>query len=254
MNCFIQTILIFIVFVSTGQKVNAIEVEAFYSHFPPYEYKGDDGQPTGFSMEVFQAIAKQANITVSIKLLPWKRGVNEVKSAPNRVIFTATRNETREHNYKWVGPITGRHINLYKLITSKFNLDISTVSNEEALSDIKNKQYKIGVVSGDAIEQELKERGYATSITPIPNKLVEKFFRERHPLLARTALSLEFSIKKLNRNFSEVEKVAILNDKYSYYFMFNKDTPDTTIDQFQKALNVIKVNGVYQKIKDKWLK
>ena len=74
-------------------------LQVFYSEFAPYEFKGKDGNPTGFSMEIFQAISKQAGVPLTIKFTPWKRGLLELEEHPNSVIFTATRNEDREDKY-----------------------------------------------------------------------------------------------------------------------------------------------------------
>jgi polar amino acid transport system substrate-binding protein len=248
-------LLFTILFMGSAYSAEKTQLKAFYSNFPPYEFKGKDGNPTGFSMELFKAIAKKAGIPITIEFYPWKRGMRNLEKNINSVIFTATRNESRENNYKWVGPITRRSINLYKLANSKyFDLDISTLNNEAALADILSKQYRIGAVSGDASEINLKKQGYYVYSSSIPETNVKQLFYGRFPILISLELSLAFKLRKMERKFSDVEKVAVFNDQYSYYFMFNKNVSCETVYRLQKALDIIKYNGVYKEIKKKWLK
>ncbi len=41
------------------------------SNYPPYEFIGEEGQPTGFEVELIQTIASDQNFKVSIVPMPW---------------------------------------------------------------------------------------------------------------------------------------------------------------------------------------
>jgi len=228
-------------------------INVYYSNFPPFEFQGKDDKPTGFSMEIFQAIAKKADIPITIQFRPWKRGMKDLDLDPNSVIFTATRNEDREDKFKWVGPITTRSINMYKLTNSRFKLIISNLSNKAALADILKNKYVVGATSGDASEKSLRKQGYAVDSPTAPEINVKRLFMGRHPLLISLEFSIAHKLKKMGKKFSDVEKVAVYNDQYSYFFMFNKNISYELVYRLQKALDIIKYNGDYKKIKEKWL-
>lgn len=228
-------------------------IQVIVSQFAPYEYVDDKGKETGFSLEVFQAIAEEVGAEIEVAFYPWSRGMKILAKNPNAVIFTATRNETREDNFKWVGPIASRSVNIYKLKESRFTLEISSLNNEEALSDILSKQYVIGAAIGDASEISLKAQGYDVFSVPHTEQYIQMLFKNRLGLISGLELTLAYRLNKLGYKFSDVEKVAVFNDKYSYYFMFNKRISSDVVYQFQKALGKIKYNGVYAKLKEKYL-
>ena len=39
--------------------------------YPPYSFTGDDGRPTGFNVELTQAIAEVMGLDVEIRIGPW---------------------------------------------------------------------------------------------------------------------------------------------------------------------------------------
>ncbi len=104
-----------IVFAEGVSAAQFPSIQAYCEHYPPYNFK-EEGKVTGFAVELLRAIAKQAGTEIPIKLGPWKRFLKEVTKTPNTIIFTATRNEDREDQFKWIGPISGRTIKLYKLV------------------------------------------------------------------------------------------------------------------------------------------
>ena len=61
-----------------GTQANAVSLEAetftlVCDEWPPFQYVGDNGKPTGYSVEILQAILKELNIKDEIEFYPWKR-------------------------------------------------------------------------------------------------------------------------------------------------------------------------------------
>ncbi len=231
-----------------------IEIRAYCEDFNPYSFK-EDGQLTGFSVDLLRAMAKQAKINISIELGPWKRYLKLVEKTPNTMLFTATRNSNREDRFKWVGPINGRTQKLFKLKEHKtdWKMIIDDSSNAAALNSIVKYQYPVIAVSGDASEKNLTDQGYNVFAGPKPELNVKQFINERAPLIVNVDISIASKLRMEGRSFSEVEAIAVFNDQYSYYYMFNKETDTETVYRLQKALDVLKYNGVYKSIKHKWL-
>lgn len=239
---------------SISMPLERITLKAYCEDYNPYNFE-EGGIVTGFSVDLLRAIGAQANIDLTIELVPWKRYLRVVEKTPNTLLFTATRNNNREDRFKWVGPIDGRTQKLFKLkdLSDDWELEIDTSSNEAALKSIHKSQYPIIAVSGDASEKNLTDQGYNVFSGPKPELNVKQFINERAPLIVNVEISLASKLRMEDRSFSEVEPVAIFNDKFSYFYMVNKDTDTETVYRLQKALDVLKYNGVYKSIRNKWL-
>jgi polar amino acid transport system substrate-binding protein len=236
------------------EKQLPLTIRAYCEDFNPYSFK-ENGEITGLSVDLLRAIGKQANIDFKIELVPWKRYLKIVEKTPDTMLFTATRNKNREDRFKWVGPIDGRTQKLFKLknLSDAWSIEIDSTSNKAALKSIHKARYPIIAVSGDASERNLQEQGYNVFSGPKPELNVKQFINERAPFIVNVDISLASKLRMENRSFSEVEPVAIFNDQYSYFYMFNKDTKTEVIYRLQKALDILKYNGVYKEIKAKWL-
>jgi ABC-type amino acid transport substrate-binding protein len=170
-----------------------------------------------------------------------------VEETPNTLLFTATRNEDREDRFKWVGPINNRAIKLWRLVNpvEDWKMSINRSSNEAALRSIKEGRYMIGATSGDASHKNLKDQGYKVFSSPKVELSIKQLLAGRFPIISGLEMSTAMRLKN--------EGVAVFNDQYSYYYMVNKDTDCNVIYRLQKALDILKYNGVYKSIKNKWL-
>lgn len=247
----------YIIFMFFSGEVLAMELssmQAYGENFPPYSFE-ENGRLTGFSVELLRAIAKQADIDIDINKGPWKRFLKKVTDTPNTILLTATRNEGREDKFKWFGPIYRRSIKLYKLTESvkDWKMNINQSSNDAVLQSIKNGQYAIGAVSGDASEKNLKKQGYKVYSSPMQEHTIRQLFAGRIPITIEVDLAIAAKLRKEGRSFSEVEEIAVFDDRYSYYFMVNKDTDSDVVYQLQKALDILKYNGIYDELKNRWL-
>jgi two-component system, sensor histidine kinase and response regulator len=48
-------------------------------HYPPYEFLNSKGEPDGFNVELFRAIADELNLDISIELGPWSQVREELE-------------------------------------------------------------------------------------------------------------------------------------------------------------------------------
>jgi len=247
-------LVVFFILPDTACAYEFPPLQAYCDNYHPYNFK-KDGHITGFSVELLRAIAKQAGTTIPIEVVPWKRFYKLVQKTPNTLLFTATRNADREDKFKWIGPIAERSLKLYQLVkpVKNWNIHINRSSNKASLQSIKEGQYIIGAVSGDASEINLKAQGYNVFSSPYPELNVKQLLGGRFPILSSLDLPLAMKLKMEGRSFSDVEEIAIFNDQYSYYYIVNKETDLDTVYRLQKALDILKYNGVYKRIKNKWM-
>jgi polar amino acid transport system substrate-binding protein len=234
--------------------LETITIQAYCEDYNPYNF-AENGVITGFSVDLLRAISKQAKIDISIEIVPWKRYLKVVENTPNTLLFTATRNRIREDRFKWIGPIDGRTQKLYKLKKEStiWDMKIDTRSNNTVLESIHREQYPIIAVSGDASEKNLTDQGYRVFSGPKPELNVKQFINERAPLIVNVDISIASKLKIEGRSFSEIEEVAVFNDDFTYFYMVNKETDTEIVYRLQKALDVLKYNGVYKNIRNKWL-
>lgn len=217
------------------------------AEWPPFEYTGKNGKPTGYSVEILQAILQELNIEDNIRILPWKRAYVMAQHDKNTLIFTMARTKDREKQFKWIGPIAPRKIYLWKL---KERTDIK-VNN---LEDVK--KYMVATIRGEAGEKQLFDMGFniGQNITQLVTvkQTYPMLYSKRVDFIYSLEFSLFFGLKKAGLNPDKIEKSLLLSEGLEYYYAFNPDTSDLIVEKFQKALQKIKDNGTFDKIANKY--
>ena len=228
----------------------SLEEESFTfltEDYPPFGYIGQDGKPTGYSVEILQAILKELNIEANIKILPWKRAYVIAQRNKNTLLFTLTRTQKREKLFKWIGPIAPREIYLWKL-KDRTNIKVDN------LEDVK--KYVIGSIRGDAGESQLLDMGFIINKNVIPfydqKHIYKNIYAQRIDFTYDLEFSIFFSLKKAGLDPNKIEKSLLLSSGLEYYYGFNPNTSDLIVEEFRKALQKIKDNGTFDKIANKY--
>ena len=229
----------------------AEEITILTEDYPPYNYE-ENGTVTGFTTEIVEHILNETGIQAvggMIKLYPWARAYQKVLKEKDVLLFTMTRNEKRENLFKWVGPFANREIWLYKLKTRKdFKID--------TLKDAK--RYASSVVREAAITNYMLELGFSPqkNLEIVPNTIISyrKFLAGRMDLIAASPISMHKQLNLMGKHDDIVEKAYLLDSRYNYYLAFSKTTSDNIVNRFQKALDRMKQDGTYGRLKKKYLK
>ena len=246
MNKVVVFILLFV-----GLYANDVQkIKIFTEYYPPYNMKSVSGKLQGSSVEVLKAVLKEMHSPQTIrdvKLRSWTKSYKIAKKFKNAMVFSTTRTKSREKLFKWVGPIATTTVGLIAKKSKKIKI--------RKLSDLN--KYKIGVVLDDIGEALLVESG------------VDK--KNFDYVKGENAINISFSNMQDNKvdMFSYNTNVAFTNaemegfDATEYevvyvlkvgelYFAFNKNTDDEVIKQWQDALNIVKKNGIFDKIQNKY--
>lgn len=228
---------------------NVDDIVFYTEDYPPYNFV-ENGQLKGLSVELIVLMLERlgSKLTVDdILVYPWARGYNTIKNTPNTCLFAMQKIEERENLFKWVGPILPNRI---VLIAKK---DSNIVIN--SIEDLK--QYKIGVIRGDIGELLLKEKGLSGNnvydIT-FPWQIAKVLNAGRIDLWAYGEPAANWILNKNGFSSEDFETVYKLRQGGDNFFAFHKDTSDELIMSFQKALDDIKAEGIYDKILAKYLK
>lgn len=229
----------------------AEEITILTEDYPPYNYE-ENGRVVGFTTEIVEHILNKTGIKAvgeGIELYPWARAYQKVLEENNVLLFTMTRNEKRENLFKWVGPVANREIWLYKLQTRK---DVKIASLKDA------KRYETSVVREASITNYMIDQGFSPekNLEIVPSTIISyrKFLTGRIDLIAASPVSMDKQLSLMGENYDIVEKAYLLDSRYKYYLAFSKTTSDNIINSFQIALNRMKQDGTYGRLKTKYLK
>jgi polar amino acid transport system substrate-binding protein len=244
-----KKLLTTLLILSVTTFIQASEIKMMTENYPPYNMEVD-GKLQGLSVDVVEAMLKQMGSKKNkydIELLSWSKAYDSAKNNKNNMVFSTTRTKSREKSFKWVGPITKTTIG----ITALKNRNI-VIKN---ISDLK--KYKIGCIKKDIGESLLIENKIPKeNLVSIDgtNSLATTFYkleRDKIDMFAYETKVANYSADLNGFDSDEYEVVYTLSNG-ELYFAFNRLTSDKTIQKWQKALDKIKANGIYQEIIKKY--
>jgi polar amino acid transport system substrate-binding protein len=109
-------------------------VVGFNSEFPPFGYKDDDGNYTGFDIELAKEVAKRNNWTFVPEPLPsWDTKDTELNSEIVECIWSELTINGRENDYTWSKP----YFNNSQVVVVKSDSGINS------LNDLKDKTVEV---------------------------------------------------------------------------------------------------------------
>jgi polar amino acid transport system substrate-binding protein len=214
-------------------------------HFPPYNFEVDS-QAQGFSSEVVQAVLQQSGLDADIEFYPWARAYELAQTDKNILIYSIARIPERENLFQWVGTIAPYTTSLYKL---KANQEIEVNTLEQA------KQYEIGLSLNDVIVTYLQRHQFsALKILSTGMLNIRLLANDRIDLIAYDEASFSYALQEEGLDSALFERVYRLDEiSDQLYMAFSKDSDKALVKVFTDALQVIKTNGTYETIKNKYL-
>ena len=211
----------------------------------PFNFKSNDKEVDGFTVEIVEKIANKLNQNISIDIFPWSRSYNTVLETKKHAIFSIYRTPERETLFKWVGPIYSVDAVLWGLESRKLEID----SLEDA------KKYLIIVQKDSAYEEALKARGFKNYILNAIRTDHKMVLLGRGDLVPLSTLSLD----KLKQSAVDAgmpnekwKAYAVLYSK-PVYIAFNINTPEHIIQAWQAELDKIKKDSFYSDIEAKFI-
>ncbi|MEI8095687.1 MAG: transporter substrate-binding domain-containing protein [Spirochaetales bacterium] len=218
--------------------------------FPPYNFT-EGGELRGTSIEILAEVltALHSRLTVGdVKVLPWARSYRELLETPNTVLFAMTRTADRETLFKWAGPITSAK----NVLIGRNNATFAVTSVAQAAG------YRVGVIRDDAGEQLLLSKGFPAKdlqYAPGAINLLKMLLADRVDFVAydENVLRWLWSHDPSLQAQGQLKTFVVLAAG-SHYFGFNRRTPDSVVQQFQKALDDLKAKGTFAQIVSGYLK
>lgn len=210
-------------------------------NYPPYEYLDDNGQPTGYNVELTRAIAAKLGLAVDIQLGPWgeirkKLEHNEIDLTQG-MFYSAERDKTFS--------FTDAHTLISHVIISRkgtkpaFNME-----------DLSGKL--IVVMDGDIMHDLASKAGYSRQlILAQTQREALQLLSEGHVEYALLAkVPALYWIKKDKITNLQVGENALLSSEYCYA---SNHINQKLIDKFSMGMLDLKADGTYREIHQKWL-
>jgi polar amino acid transport system substrate-binding protein len=231
-------------FAQTAEAEKTAPVRFYVANFPPYAFI-NPVTPTGFFIDIIKAMAKHADHSGSLDIVPWKRAQRELlelKDKTPKLIFPLIRSAERESQYRWIAEVFTDDLVLFVRKTEK--REIKSLSDAVGL--------KIGVVSGSALLTELERGGeHKIDIAPDIDSCAKKLELGR--------IDAWYSSRWVG--ISTFKHVGIDSKGFLVSPAFHRmpislaaslDTPDAVIKLWKKAFKAIKDSGEYDTILKKW--
>lgn len=225
-----------------------------WESYEPFQFKDADGKVTGLDVEIFQAIAKDAGCTVTVKEVPWKRLLGDMETGKMDAAMGAQSTPEREA-FAVFSPAYRR--DGMSLFVRKGEL---SKVGDAGITALPGKPFKVGT----AASYEYGDTFDALKRDPVFAKQIDES--------ASTELNLRKLASKRIDGFIENEFVAVamarkenLADTIEAHpvpvqsadamFMFSKKSVDAkTVTAFNEALTRAKADGRLAAIIAKYLK
>ena len=238
--------LLTLIFMSSISQ--AQELLIFTEELPPLSYFNKTEQKVdGFSVRIVEELLTRTGIKPvggEISIYPWARAIKIVEEKPNAMLFSTAKTEARTPKFKWVGPIAPRSIWLWKL---RERTDIKVRTLEEA------KKYITGGVYEFASSRNLIEKGFKVEMAAGVYQNWKKLLAHRIDLITAVDMEAAYYLRQWGRRLDDLEKTVLLDDKSMFYIALNKTAPDELVGLLQAALDAMKSDGTYDRIKNEFI-
>lgn len=210
--------------------------------YPPYNYE-ERGSIKGMSTEVVSAVLKELDLEVDIEIYPWARAYDMASTQENVLIYSISRTPQRESLFNWVGVIASIDFTIFALERRQ---DI----NIQSLEDIR--AYMLGLVRGDALEQFFSANNFTEIERVNTNKqAMEMLLASRTDLWPISKQAGAYILKKNNMIPAQTVRAVFELEEFSsedLYMAFSRSTNKKLVNDFKRALEKIKENGIYNEI------
>lgn len=212
---------------------------------PPANYLNENNKPEGYAVDIINALKKQVGSNSEIEFTPEARAINLVRTQANILLFSISRTDFRESDYRWIGPIFTKKWEVYAL--KKSNLIINNFDDLKTLPII-------GLVRGDVREEWLinKKLTNLHSVTHHQQN-IQRLLIGRVSAIVYEKSGMSQLFKALQLDETEVESIFTIKEA-PVYIAISKKTSLKTFNIWQRAFNKIKQNGQLKQISTDWQK
>ena len=217
-------------------------IVGFDQDFPPMGFVGDDGEYTGFDLELAQEVAKRLGLEYKAQPIAWDSKEMELESGNIDCIWNGFTMTGREDDYTWTEPYMA-------------NQQVFVVANDSDINSQADLAGKIVEVQADSsAEAALKEAPELTATfkelltTADYNTAFMDLEQGAVDAIAMDVIVAGYQIQQRNADFK------ILDDSLSeeeYGVGFKKGNTELR-DKVQSTLEEMAEDGTLQEVSEKW--
>jgi PAS domain S-box-containing protein len=207
--------------------------------YPPYEFL-EKGKPTGFNIELIQAVAEVMGFETEIRLGPWNQVRDDLEQGRIDVISGMYYSAERDKSVDFSVPHT--------LVSSA--LFVRKASSINTFNDIKG--LEIVAQKGDIMHDYLEKTGIASRMVTVENP-VEALRLVASGKHDGALLSSELQGQYFISMFKLVNLKCIRTDlpPRKYCFAVGQGNNEL-VQKLDEGLNILKSSGKYREIYEKW--
>ena len=232
-------------FLGSGQSAandNQTFVVGVHDTFPPFLYKGDDGQYTGFDIELAKEVARRNNWTFDVvEIIDWNSKEFELNSGEIDCIWSELTIDGRENDFTWSQP----YFNNTQQIVVKSNSSINS------LNDLNGKTVEVLASSSalDALNKDNKTLKDSFKKVNQVDDYQTAFLDLDSGVCDAVICDSGFSYYQVKNNFHG-NSFKILDEplKYEKYGVAFKKGDEDLKNQVQKTLDEMFKDGTVDKI------
>ncbi len=219
------------------------KLQLYTESYTPLTYANSYGEITGYGTDIVKEIMKRNDIYEPIKLSSWSNGYQLALNNPNFCLFTMDRTELRKDLFQWVGPIGTNTTYFYTKAGS--GITINTIDDAKALN-------AVGTINSWFSGQYLNDLGFTNLVYESdPAVMVQRLMNNEVDAFVCTDVTFPDILSSCGFSYNETNPEFELMAS-DFYVAFSKNTPEGTVELWQKTLDKMKEDGTYNTISSKW--
>ena len=229
--------------VANARLINAKHTDTLIiegtSDFPPFSYLDDNGNPSGFEVDLTKAILKKLKISkYIIRLDRWGNVYNDLLSGSSDIVMGMAYTKSRASMFKYGGILADARTDVVYRRGSKPVKSVSNLAGKRVFAKRNSSNYEL-----------LKDAGYSDNIISVENaadalKLLSK--GEGDAFVCEHEMAV-YTIYKLGIKNLAASDLGLPPVKLKYVF-----SNDDFVDDFEWAVYELKKDGSYQVLYDSW--
>jgi len=211
-------------------------------------FSTDEHKEGGYLEAITGEAFKRAGYETEVNYMPWKRALKMVMDGAGEALMAAYHTEERAEKMAYTESIGQTEIVFFKKKESDIDIRYSK------LEDLKS--YRIGMIRGAAVSKEFDSADYLhkeEESSPVLN--IRKLLKGRINLIVEQRKVILSCLR--NQFPDNADSLVALEPPLKiseYYNAFSKNYPDyeQKVKDFNTGLQMIRIDGTYQKIIDKY--
>lgn len=227
--------------IGTLDRIKSRIVVGGDASYPPYEFLDDNGQPSGFNVDLTRAIARHMGLSVDVRLGTWNRIRQGLKTGEVDAVQGMFYSSDRDTDFDFTPPSTLiQHVIVVRRGTPR-PTDMKDVADKPLI-----------VMKGDIMDDLATSLGYTNQIvrTDSGEEALRLLASGQGFCVLIARIPALYWIRKNGWHNLRIGSVPIASPEYCYAMPHGHDS---LLAAFSEGLAALKSTGEYRRIQTKWL-